>query len=145
MKMTFSLKPLTAFALSLTPLAHAAPTDLPFGFGPIHDIINAGTDQSHFANACIDICNDINYGDCVTGLCAAPAACIELNQGFIGLSSLRLDKGVGCTLYEAQDCWHSVVPDGTNSRDIFESVANFNDIGFNDVTQSLLCFGQGKP
>ncbi|KAJ7246633.1 hypothetical protein C8J57DRAFT_725581 [Mycena rebaudengoi] len=81
----------------------------------------------------VQLCEDINFGGCVTvTFGSVPTGCVGIASD--QYSSARAISGVSCTLFENAGC-------GGRSLRIAGDVPNFPSVGFNDIATSMSCVG----
>ncbi|KAJ7274135.1 hypothetical protein C8J57DRAFT_252681 [Mycena rebaudengoi] len=128
----FSFSKLSFMALVAATMA--VPTDLATG-NHTASIGNPGGPSPDAAEVVLCIaCLDINFGNCVSlNFGSVPTGCISVPGGENDVfSSAQSVAGVQCTFFENAGC-------GGRSVVIAGNVANFVDIGFNDLASSLSC------
>ncbi|KAJ7274035.1 hypothetical protein C8J57DRAFT_1506148 [Mycena rebaudengoi] len=133
---TLSFMAFVAAASFKLAMSVRVPTDLATG-NHAASIDGAGGPSPNTANVVLCYaCADINFGGCVSlNFGSVPTGCIGVPGGFNDVaSSARAVDGVLCTFFEHAGC-------GGRSVVIAGNVANFVDIGFNDLLSSFSCIG----
>jgi hypothetical protein len=109
---------------------------------PAHElaVLNPRAESTSQLGSCIDLCKDINYGNCINNICNPDYFCQRTLLRDNGLSSVRFYGDMSCDLFDNDSC----IPSTHEQATLWEATPDLRTVGWNDRVKGIKCHRRDK-